>query len=97
MDLNLPEPLAQRIEKLAQSQGLSPTDWLEHVLKQHEQQSTATQQGTFQALAESAIAADIHAGQPMNDTAARSREILTDEFAAYLNSRLEDDGNVSTD
>jgi ribbon-helix-helix CopG family protein len=85
MMINIPEDVADRLEKLAQEQGSSVGDVLKNLLNRYAQDSPS---GSLAAMAQNAREAGLASAQPV-DTAERSREILNTEYAAYLKRRTE--------
>jgi len=95
MDLMFSEDLIGRIRSLAERQGITPEKLVEKLVEQYEDEPSQSEPGSAAELAASAKAANIGKGEPKTDTAARSREILHNEYADYLKSRM-DDQNADT-
>lgn len=83
MLMNIPEDVADRLEKLAQAQGSSVADVLTTLLNRYAPDSPP---GSLAAMAQNAREAGLASAEPV-DTAERSREILNNEYADYLKRR----------
>jgi hypothetical protein len=85
MLMNIPEDVADRLEKLAQAQGSSVADVLKTLLNRY---APDTPPGSLAEMAQNAREAGLASAQSV-DTAERSREILNTEYADYLKRRTE--------
>ena len=84
MLVNIPEDVADRLKKLAQEQGSSVGDVLKTMLNRYAPELP----GSLAEMAQNAREAGLASAQPV-DTAERSREILSTEYADYLKRRME--------
>lgn len=89
MTIDIPEDVALRLAELAERQDADIGDLLRDMLERYtadEHNRDRKQWATLADLARNAKEARLASPQPV-DTAARSREILNTESAAYLKSR----------
>ncbi len=84
-DLVIPDgKLTKRLRELAQRENRPVEAVLESMLEKYgEPNSNEAPPGSLALLAQKALEADIRSDKPV-DTAARSREILHNEYADYL-------------
>lgn len=83
MLINIPEDVAQRLEQLAQQEGRSIGEVLNNLLNRY---NAGSPPGSLAELAQNAREAGLASAEPV-DTADRSREILTTEYADHLKRR----------
>ena len=96
MTMTLPDELVERLESAARHENVSPQALIERWLAEHEHKITSPEPGSFAALAQSAIEANI-GGDAARHTVENSREILQSEYADYLKSRMQNDNDIPTD
>ena len=89
MVLNIPEDVAERLEKLAHEQGVSVGNMLETLLNRYAPEAPS---GSLAAMAQNAREAGLASAHPV-DTAERSRDILNTEYADYLRRRAQSGSN----
>ena len=88
------EDIALRLREIARRENRSIEDVLASLLETYanfesEVDKSEPKPGTFAALAASARRANIRSDKPV-DTAARSRQILRDEFPDYIRRPVDD-------
>ncbi len=84
MQISVPESLAQRLKAVAQQEGTTVSELLERLLSRY------TPTGSLASMAQNALEAGLASDQPV-DTASRSREILSTEYADLLKRRMTPD------
>lgn len=84
-DIVIPDgKLTRKLREYARRENRSVEEVLESMLEKYgEPDAEEALPGSLALLAQKAIEADIRSGKPV-DTAARSREILHNEYADYL-------------
>ncbi len=93
MLIDLPEEVAQRLEKLAREQGSSVSELLKTLLNRYAPESPP---GSLAEMAQNARKAGLASTQQV-ETAEHSREILNTEYADYLKRRMDQgsDGDLN--
>jgi hypothetical protein len=89
MLINIPEDVAQRLEKLAEEESSTVEEVLRALLNRY---TPDTPPGSLAQMAQNARAAGLASAESV-DTAERSREILNAEFADYLRRRMDEDAD----
>ena len=84
MLMNITNEVAEELETLAARQGSSVNDFLKVLLSRY---APEMETATLADMAENARQAGIASAGPV-DTSARSREILSTEYADYLKRRI---------
>ncbi|MCA0452600.1 MAG: ribbon-helix-helix protein, CopG family [Chloroflexi bacterium] len=93
--LQLDDETAARLQALARQQNRTPTDVVRDLVEQIDIPEPTGNPNWLKRIAELAEKDRGIAWNDENDTAERSREILNNEFADYLLSRMERGDNES--
>lgn len=90
MTINIPEDVALRLQQLAEQQDTSPGDLLRDMIERYAKERSPEDKrwATLADLARHAKQMNMASPEPVN-TAERSREILNNEYADYLKSRID--------